>query len=280
MHHESEPAAVLQRAAEAVGAPVGDRREELSDQVTACQRLDAVEAALLAAQGGSGIGLDHAIDVVLVHLLGDTAMQRLADRRRRDRRQPVSGIGVSAPAEMRDLAHEAGAERVHAGAEPLQVRNDVVAADVELAEDVRRIAVHVGGAAEHRQGDAAARLLLVIALIGLLRHAIDLEPAGMAGAHDAVAEPHMLDRQRLQQRVFGYDRGIRFCTSYCSPCQRLRATRTLRIAGSVCLACRASPARRPDHRTWLRNCRVRGSLALVKNCAGGPCSTITPPSVK
>ena len=34
------------------------------------------------------------------------------------------------------------------------------------------------------------------------------------------------------------------------------------------------------HRIWLRNSWVRGSLASVKNVAGGPCSTMIPLSVK
>ena len=46
---------------------------------------------------------------------------------------------------------------------------------------------------------------------------------------------------------------------------------------------RASPvARRPGtgQRIWLRNSWVRGSFASVKKVAGGPCSTMTPRSVK
>lgn len=35
-----------------------------------------------------------------------------------------------------------------------------------------------------------------------------------------------------------------------------------------------------NYRIWLRNSLVRGSLAFLKNVAGGPCSTMTPRSVK
>ena len=46
-------------------------------------------------------------------------------------------------------------------------------------------------------------------------------------------------------------------------------------------ACRSRHSQRLHrHRIWLRNARVRGSLALAKKVAGGPCSTITPRSVK
>src|SRR6185369_4098848 len=121
---------------ELVGAPVGLRRKELADQMTAGQGLDAVEPALLAAQRRLTERLDHAGDVVFVHLLRKAAMQSLADRRRRDGRQPVCGIGLTAPAEMRDLYHEPGAVLVDALGELLQIRDDRVRADIELAEDV------------------------------------------------------------------------------------------------------------------------------------------------
>ena len=112
-HHQPETAAVLTRAAELVGAAVRVGRQELADQMAAGQHLDAVEPAL-RQRGRRAVSLDHAGDVVLVHLLGKAAVQRLADRRRRDGRQPVRGIGLAAPAQMRDLAHERGAMGVDA----------------------------------------------------------------------------------------------------------------------------------------------------------------------
>lgn len=56
-----------------------------------------------------------------------------------------------------------------------------------------------------------------------------------------------------------------------SPC----AFRAFRIVLNT-----SSRAAAPDYRIWLKNSFVRGSLALSKNVAGGPCSTITPRSVK
>ena len=52
--------------------------------------------------------------------------------------------------------------------------------------------------AEHRQRDAALRLLLVVALVALLRQAVDLEAARMARAHDAVLENEVLQLERLR----------------------------------------------------------------------------------
>ena len=104
--------------------------------MAAGKRLDAVEPALLAALRGIAIGADDPGDVVLVHLLGERAMGRLADHRRADRRQPIVGIGVPAAAEMGDLAHDRRAVTVDALGELLEIRDDRVGADVELAEDV------------------------------------------------------------------------------------------------------------------------------------------------
>ena len=201
MHHEAEAAAVRERAAEAVRAPVRPRREELADQVAARQRLDAVEASLLAAARRLAVGLDHARDVVLVHLLGKAAVERLAHGRGCDRRQPIGRVGLAAPAEMGDLAHQGRTVPVYALGELLQVGNDGVHADVELAEDIGRVGRHVRGAAEHRERDAAFRLLLVVELIALLRHAAFLEPAGVARAHQPVLEHERFDRERSEEGV-------------------------------------------------------------------------------
>ena len=135
-HHEAEAATVLPRSAECVGPPVGFRRQELADEMPSRQHLDAVETALLAAQSRRTIGAGDAPDVMIVHLLGEAAMQRLTDRRGRDGRQPVRGIGLPAPAEMRDLTHQRGAVRVNALREPRQMGNDLVDADIELPKDI------------------------------------------------------------------------------------------------------------------------------------------------
>src|SRR3954454_22462922 len=170
--------------------------------------LDAVEAALPATPGGRRIGLHHAIDVVLVHLLGDATVERLADRGRRNRGEAVSRVGIAATAQMRDLAHESGTARVHALTEALQVRDDGIRSDVQLTKYVRRVAVDVRRAAKHRQPNAAPRLLLMVALIGPLRYASNLEPGRVTRAHDAVAELDMADCQGPQERILGGDGGI------------------------------------------------------------------------
>ena len=202
MHHQREAAAVFQGAAETVAAPVRRRRQELADEMAGRERLDSVDPTFLAAPRRRTIGLHHPADVVLVHLFGDAAVERLAQGGRRDGGQPVAGIGIAAPAEMADLAHQRSALPMHALGELLEVRNNRVRADIELAKDVRRIPVDVGRAAEHGKSEPALGLFQVIALIGLLRRAADFQAAGVAGAHDAITQRQMLDRQRLQQRIF------------------------------------------------------------------------------
>lgn len=87
---------------------------------------------------------------------------------------------------MRDLAHQRRAVLMNALGELLQIRDDRVGADIELAEDVGRIRGHIGRPAEHRERDTAPGLALVIELVTLRRHSVDFQPAGVAGAHDAV----------------------------------------------------------------------------------------------
>ena len=96
MDHQPEPRAVLGRAAERVGALVGARREELADEMPARHRLDAVEPALLAAQGRRGIVGDDAVDVVTVHLPREVAMAGLAHAGRRQRRSQFHDVLKSA----------------------------------------------------------------------------------------------------------------------------------------------------------------------------------------
>ena len=80
VHHQTEPAAILQRSPESVGALIGHRRQKLSDEMGAGEGFHPVESALLAAQRGHRVGIDHTLDVVLIHLPGERTMQRLANR--------------------------------------------------------------------------------------------------------------------------------------------------------------------------------------------------------
>ena len=200
-HHQPQAAAVLKRAPERIRAPVRLRRQELADEMPAAKHLDAVEPALATALGCRAVRLHHACDVVLVHLLRKAAVQRLADGGGADRRQPVRGIGLTAAAQMRNLAHERRPMGVDALRELLEVWNNLVDADVELPENVRRVGRDVRGAPEHRERDPALGLLLVIELVALLRKTVDLQPGRMARAHNPIFQYQILDLKGLQQGV-------------------------------------------------------------------------------
>ena len=200
-YHQGEAAAVLARAAKIVGTPVGHGGEELADQVSASKHLDAVEPAVAAATGRRPIGFHYATDVVLVHFLREAAMQRLANRRRCDGWQPMRRVRLTAPAEMRDLHHQGSAMRMDALGEALQIRNDGVGTDIQLTENIGRIDIHIGRAAEHRQRDAALGLLLMIELVGFGWQAADFKPAGVTRAHDPIFEYERFDLQWLQKWI-------------------------------------------------------------------------------
>lgn len=142
--HEHEPAPVLQATAEAIGAPVGDGGEELPEQMARGKRFDAVEPAILAPPRRARIGVDDAVDVVLVHFLRNAAMERFPHGGRGDGGEPFVGVRVPPAAQMRDLAHRPRAVIVDSFAEALQVRDYRVGADIELAKDVGGIHVDIG----------------------------------------------------------------------------------------------------------------------------------------
>ena len=102
---------------------------------------------------------------------------------------------------MGDLAHQRAVVRMDAVAELLEVGDDSVVADVELPEHRGRIGRDVGRPTEHREGQPAPCLLLVVPLVALGRHAADVVRHGVARAHDAVLQREVLERKRAQQRI-------------------------------------------------------------------------------
>src|SRR5262249_45720965 len=81
-HLEPETGAVLQAATVFVGAPVLERGVKLRNQVAVGGvHLDAIEARLLRALGGGGMGGDRAVDARLGHFLRDDGLEGgLVDR--------------------------------------------------------------------------------------------------------------------------------------------------------------------------------------------------------
>ena len=196
---EAEAHAVLQRPAVVVGAPVGCRRPEGVQKMAVGFDLDAVQAALAATPGGGAVRAHDAADVVVLHRLGERAMGGLAHARGGEHRQPVGPVPVGAPAEMRDLAHHRGAVRVHGPRERLEIGDDALVEQMQVAERRRRVGGDHGRAADHGERDAALGLLLVVQAIAPPRAAILGVGRLVARAHDAVAQLQVLEPERLQQ---------------------------------------------------------------------------------
>ena len=133
VHHQPETGAVFQRSAKCVGAPVGKGRHELTDQVAPAQGFHTVQPAILRAFGGTGVIGDHPVDVVTVHLARKAAAAHFADGRGGDHGGPVAVERIGATAQMRDLGHHRGTLIVHARRQGLQIGNDAVAAEIQLA---------------------------------------------------------------------------------------------------------------------------------------------------
>ena len=201
VHHQPETAAVLHRAAEAVCAPVRGRRQELADEVGAGEGLHAVETAFPAPLGGAGVVGHYPRDVVLVHLPRERPVERLAHRRRPDRREPRARVRLAAPSDMAYLAHEVRAVDMDALRKPPEVLDDPLVVQVQVGEVPLGIGRDVRRASEHRERDPAPRLGLVIELVALRRHPVHREAACMARAHDAVPERNVLQPEGLKQGV-------------------------------------------------------------------------------
>ena len=159
---EAEAHAVLQRPAVVVGAPVGRRRPEGIQKMAVGFDLDAVQAALAATPCGGPVRAHDATDVVVLHGLGERAMGGLAHARGGEHRQPVGPVPVGAPAEVGDLAHHRGAVRVHGPRERLEIGDDALVEQMQVAERRRRVGSDDGRAADHGERDAALGLLLVV----------------------------------------------------------------------------------------------------------------------
>ena len=193
----------LRRAAVLVLAPVRPRREEAVEEVAVRLQFDAVEPAGLAAQRGAHVVVDDPVEVPLLGLLGEGAVGRLAHRRGRDGRQPVAGVVRGAPPEVGHLDHHGGAVFVDVVGELAEPRDDLVLVEVQVAEGRRAVRGDDRRPADHRQRDAALRLLAVVEAVALLGHAVVAVRRLVRGADDAVAQVQRPEVERLEQRVEG-----------------------------------------------------------------------------
>jgi len=200
-HTHGEPQAVVETAAVIVVALVGAGRPELVHQMAVGLELDAVHAGGLHARGGGAVILDDTLDVPILHLLGKGAMGGLADHGRGEHGQPFLLVPVGATAKVGELDHHRRAVFVAGIGEPLQWRDDLVLPGLHVGKGLGGIARDDGGTGDHGHGDAAARLLDVVAQVAIARQAVLGVTGLVRGRHDPVLQSEVLQLVRLQQRI-------------------------------------------------------------------------------
>ena len=198
---QREAHAVLERAAVLVVAVVGGRRPELIEQVAVRLDLDAVHSAGLHPLGGVGVVADDAVDVPRLGDLRVGAVRRLAQRRRRDHRQPVVLAPAGAAAEVADLDHRRCAVLVDAVGHRLDPRHDRVVVGVQVAERRRAVGRHDRGAGRHRHGQATLGLLDVVQPVAILGHAVLAVGRLVRRRKDPVPQRKVLQGERLEERI-------------------------------------------------------------------------------
>jgi hypothetical protein len=203
---EREPQPILQGAAVLVRAVVPGRRQELVEQVPAVGRdLDAVQAACLAARSGLGEVPCDPFQVVGIGDPGEGAVGGLSAPAGRQCGEPVVRVVGRAVAHVRELGHDGGTLLVDVVAEALEVRDGVVAVQLQVAESGRGVRADERAATHHGQRDPAASLLAVIGPIAVLGQSVLAVGRLVRSADDPVAQDERLQGERLEQRIVHSD---------------------------------------------------------------------------
>jgi len=198
-HLGGQAQAVLEAAAVLVGARVGERRDEVLEQVAAVERdVGAVVAALLEPHGRRRPRVDHLADLGPGHDVGPLAVPFLP--RVRGRPQRRAGVPrVAAAAAVRDLRQAERAVTVDRVAHLAELRDDAVVPVVDLAPVVDRRRVDARGAEHHHHAAAALRLLLVVADVALGDVALLAEGGAVRRGDDAVLGRGVAEADRAEQ---------------------------------------------------------------------------------
>ena len=205
-HQVREAHPVFERAAEQVGTAVGRGRPERVHQVAVGFKLDPVEAGGLHALRGRRVIGDDALYVPILGLFGKGPVRRLAHRRGRQDRQPVSLVPAGTTAEMGELDHHLAVVLVAGRREFGKPRHDRVVPGMEIAEGGRAVARDQRRTGRHRQRDAALRLFGVIEAIPFLGQAVLGIGGLMRRRHQPVLEGQVPERIGLEKRISGHDR--------------------------------------------------------------------------
>src|SRR5437588_3377410 len=164
--------------------------------------LRAVQTACLAARSRSSICRDDPLDVVTVHLPRKSPVACLPDRRGSNHGQPVSRVPCRSSSEMGDLTNKGTIVPVDAFRELVEIWDNFIVADVELAENRGRVGSHEGGSAEHRHCDAALGLLFMIELISELWFSVLSVSGRMRRADDPVLQRNGSELEGLEEGIF------------------------------------------------------------------------------
>jgi hypothetical protein len=197
---EGHPESVLDRAAVVVGSLVGQRGQELGDEIAVGGvYLHAIQAGSLGSPGCRGEGPDDMLDHSGSHGSCGDAQRRTRNRRRRPGCRPVQGIElVAAVKELREDSHPLP---VDGAGDPTPALDDAVAGGVERRRTDRTVD---RGALEDRQADTATGPCFVISdeLVG------DLASAGVLrevrGPDDTVRNIDAPQCDRREDRVVAH----------------------------------------------------------------------------
>ena len=169
---QGEAQAVLERSAVLVFAVVEPRGDEGVHEVAPVLQFEAVQTAVGHPPRRLRVVGDDPVDVPVLGLLREGAVGGLAIPARRYERQPVAGEVRGPGAQMGHLDHDLGAEVMYLVGELPQPRDDVVCAQVDVAERGGGVAGDDGGTADHRESHTAAGLLHVVAAVAVCGHAV------------------------------------------------------------------------------------------------------------
>ena len=188
--------AVLVRAGVDVEGP-----ELVDEMAVAGVELASVEPPLLEPPGRISERSDELVDHLLIERMRVLAMVRLPDIARRVETIPQIDA-AAAPTAVGDLTDDRHVVFVHRGAEFLQIRDHSILEELHAVPVPRRAGrMHARGAKAHHETDTAARLLLVVASLDLVRHAVVAKSIGMGAATDAIFCRDMTDLYGREQML-------------------------------------------------------------------------------
>ena len=193
-HPERETRPVLERAAIVVASLVGERREELAEQVAVgAVNENHVDAGAETALGGAHEVADDAIDVLLCHFARDRAgIEEPAGHGRRADRLAAVGDGRRLSSAMVELHGQLAAVLVDRLGDTRQARDHMVA----VTSDLERIAASLGrdvARFELNQRCAAPRAFTGVVDVALVESAVGI---GERFLHRTADEP-VVHRHRV-----------------------------------------------------------------------------------